>query len=146
MQNDTTSHSYERLLYHIILPRVLPQNKEACTEEIELSLLSRMTENVENSLEWIPQATVRLFTSLTRIHTVRIKQMVSKEINALQPGECFAMFIRRQNTAFMIHMPTDQPDDLKNVTVMTFPGNFSPEKIYEHSGDLQVRGIHSSFL
>lgn len=139
MQNDTTRHHHENLLYHIVLPRVLPQDKAACNEEFELSLLSRMTKNVENSLQWIPPATVRLFTSLQRTHTVLMKDLVSNEINALRPGESFAMFIRRQNTAFMIHMPADQIDGMKNVHVMTFPGNLSPEKIYGSCSDLQVR-------
>lgn len=136
---ETTSDLYETLLHHIVLPRVLPQNKQACGEGIELRLLSRMTENVENSLEWIPPATVRLFISLTRSHSVRTKETVSKEINALKPGESFAMFIRRQNTAFMIHMPKDQSDEMESVIVMTFPGNVSPEQIYRHPSDLQVR-------
>lgn len=145
MQDDTTSSFYENLLHHIVMPRALPQNKQACDEKVELCLLSRMTENIESSSKWIPPATVGLFKSLKTCHTVRTKETISNEISALQAGESFAMFIRRQNTAFMIHMPNDQIGEIGTVIVMTFPGNLSPEQVYAYPSDLQVRRIGSCF-
>lgn len=138
MQNLQTT--FENLLNHVVLPRVLPDGYLKDHEDHELLLLSTMVQTVETNSEWIPSATVRLFQRLKRIHTIsRTPETIANEINLLQPGETFAMFVRRQNTGFMIHMPTEQVSNAeKSVIVLTFPGNLHPKEIYKHSSDLEV--------
>lgn len=56
-------------------------------------------------------------------------------------GDTFAMYVRRQNCAVMIHVPANEMvsvDETKNVIVSTFPGNLHPREIYQHSGDIEV--------
>lgn len=56
-------------------------------------------------------------------------------------GDTFAMYVRRQNCAVMIHVPANEMvsvDETKNVIVSTFPGNLHPREIYRHIGDIEV--------
>lgn len=135
--------TYENLLNHVVLPRVLPEGYLKDHEQQELSLLSIMVQTVEKNCEWIPSATVRLCQCLKRAHMSRTPETVSNEISKLQPGETFAMFVRRQNTGLIIHMPNEQvPNAEKTVTVVTFPGNLHPKEIYNHTSDLEVNIDH----
>lgn len=65
-------------------------------------------------------------------------------------GDTFAMFIRHQNCAIMIHVPANElintADEPENVIVATFPGSLHPRDIYENenSSDLEVI-YHLSF-
>lgn len=128
----------ENLLHHVVLPRVLPQNYPKDYEDQELNLLSRLVRTVENSSQILPIETVELFQRLKRVHMKRTPENISNEINSLKPGDTFAMFIRRQNTAFLIQVPKEPADGIKNVTIATFPGNLHPAKMHESFHDLQV--------
>lgn len=135
-------NKFEYLLYHIVLPRVLPQKKSNDFEHHELLLLSRLNDVIKDCSEWIPLATVRLFNSLKTTHMNRTADFVSKEIRALQPGDTFAMFVRRQNCGLMIYMPIDgntQADKQETVVVTTFPGNLHIKEIYQHQSDIKVK-------
>lgn len=133
-------HSYEELLYHIILPRTLPDAKSENHEKRDLNFLSLMSETIQNLSEKIPSPTVRMFASLNRIYDNRTKETISQEINELKPGEIFAMFVRRQNCGLMIYMPPIDENGCQstNVIVSTFPGNLHPVEIYKYPSDLQV--------
>lgn len=132
--------TFENLLNHVVLPRVLPEGYHKDHEDQEMTLLSIMVQTVEKNSEWIPSATVRLCQRLKRAHMSRTPETVSTEISKLQPGETFAMFVRRQNTGLMIHMPNEQvPNVEKTVNVVTFPGNVHPKEIYDHTSDLEVK-------
>lgn len=134
---------YECLLDHIILPRVLPHSRHRNLLKHESLLLHRMIDTIDNCSKWIPNATVNLFHSMKRVHFSPSKvEIINTEINALRPGGTFAMFVRKQNCGFMIHMPKEQ-DDSKSCTpntviVSTFPGNLHPREIYSHPSDLEV--------
>lgn len=149
MDMEKRQNKYEDLLYHIVLPRLLPQERPKDYEHMDLMLLSHLVDTVENSSEWIPSATVRLFQSLKRTHMNRTSKSISTEINALEPGNSFAMFVRRQNCALMVHMPKEEADvhsdEMKKVIVMTFPANLHPKEVYSHSSDLEVRKLCFSF-
>lgn len=137
-------HDEDELLDHIVLPRVLPQEKSSKLYETELDLMRRMVENIESMAHVIPPKTVELFQRLHRVHMVRTKDNVAQEINDLRPGDTFAMFIRLQHTAIMIHVPSNEKiDDVQNVIVSTIP-TLQPDKIYKHDSDLNV--IFSVFL
>lgn len=139
--------SYENLLNHVVLPRILPEGYLKDHEDQELSLLSNMVHTVERNSEWIPSATVRLCQRLKRAHMSRTPETISNEISQLRPGETFAMFVRRQNTGLMIHMPSEQVSNAeKTVTVVTFPGNLHPKEIYDHTSDLEVNIEHKHQL
>lgn len=126
-------------MHHVILPRVLPQQKSRFLFSTELELLNRMVKNVEHLAESLPPKTVDLFRRLQRVHTECTPQVVSTEINKLRPGDTFAMFVRFQYCAIMIHVPDDeQVDDIQNVIEATFPGCVHPREIYTYDGDIEV--------
>lgn len=142
-EDNNLQSNYENLLTHVVLPRVLPQQTSPDLWQQELDLLSHMSDNVQEMCEWLPPATVRLFESLKKIHMNIRPELVAEEIRMLEPGDTFGMFIRRQNCALMIHMPvegnTNQPTELRNVIISTFPGNIHPKEVYGHSSDIQVQ-------
>lgn len=125
------------MITHVVLPRKLPQARSSCLHEQELGLLKLMSCTVRGLEEWIPPNTLSMMDSLERVHVIQSPQIVTTEINALQPGNTFAMFVRRQNCALMIHLPSTQ-NYLMNAIVSTFPGNLHPDEVYKHSGDLEV--------
>lgn len=137
-------HKEDELLEHIILPRVLPQEKSLKLYETELDLMKKMVENVENMANVIPSKTVEFFQRLHRVHMTCSKENVSCEINTLCPGDTFAMFVRFQHTAIMIHVPSNERiNDVKNVIVSTIP-TLHPGEIYKHDSDFEV--IEQLFL
>lgn len=124
----------EDLLKHVLLPRVLPQEKSANLHGDEMNLMSVMVDNVERMAEYLPKNTVGMFQRLRRIQQMRTGECIANEIKALQPGETFAMFVRRQNCAFMVHKTATG----KDVIVATFPGNLHPKEVYGHRSDIEV--------
>ena len=127
---------------HVILPRYLPQVKPKNFHNEELALLSSMVENVERSAKSLPPNTVNMFRGLGRVHRTLTPAVVSNEICNLEPGNTFAMFVRRQNCAIMIHMPPDRSSD-DRVIVAIFPGNLHPKHISGAESDIEVRGKFS---
>lgn len=139
---------HEALMNHVILPRYLPQNKSTDLHGEELALLSSMVNNIERLKKWIPTNTVKMFESLNRVHRTRMSSVVSKEIRDLTPGKTFAMFVRRQNCAIMIHMPTSgdiNSNQSNRVIVSTFPGNLHPKYIYAVESDIEVSAKMNHF-
>lgn len=132
---------YEYLLQHVVLPRTLPDEYPEYQDDLELRLLKQFVENLENCSNWIPPATVRLFQCLRRTHETRTPENITKEINRLQPGEAFAMFIRQQNTGLLMFMPQEQSNGYgnKDVNIVTFPGNLNLGNIYNYPSDFMVR-------
>lgn len=145
---DFVSSEHEYLLHHVLLPRVLPVKYPENQEELERRLLLYIFESVESCSEWIPPATIRFFQTLQRTHDTPNPENISKQINHLQPGEMFAMFIRQQNTALLIHMPKEQSDtnEIKTVNVVTFPGNLHLEEFYNHPSEFMVISILISII
>lgn len=134
----TIKHDEDVLLHHVILPRVLPQEKSPHLYDVEFNLMIKMVQNVEDLAEFIPPKTVELFQRLHRVHTMCTKETISREINALQPGDTFAMFVRLQYSGFMIHVPLNENvNDVQNVIVSTIP-NLHPDEIYNHETDYEV--------
>lgn len=97
----------------------------------------RMVQNVENLAEYIPASTMKMCRSLSKVHRNRTSVIVSQEIKGLQPGDTFAMFIRRQNCGIMIHMQSN-PQTESKVTVATFPGKLRASSVYGHASDSEV--------
>lgn len=134
----------DMLLNHIILPRHLPQTKSRFFHQTELKLLDQMVENVVNLSDKLPPKTVKLFEKMRKIHHNRSVTNISNEINALQPGDTFAMFVRRQNCVFQIYVPPDAnvaDGKPQCVIVSTFPGNLHPNQVYNCDSDMEVISI-----
>lgn len=127
----------EALLNHVILPRYLPQNKPKDFHSEERALLLGMSQNVGLLSKSLPSNTVNMFERLARVHNTLTPSVVSNEIRNLEPGDTFAMFVRRQNCALMIHMPEKRGDD--RVILAIFPGNLHPKHISGVEGDVEVR-------
>lgn len=126
---------HETLLNHIVLPRFLPQVKSEEFHSEELELLRRMVDNVHSFDDSIPANTMAMLDSMVHIHRNRTENTVSAEINRLEPGRTFAMFIRQQNCTLMIQMQGNAND----VIVATFPGKLHPNKIYGNPSDIEVK-------
>lgn len=132
--------SQDILLDHVLFSRVLPQEKPR--QIYEQMLMIKMVENVENHSKWMPTKTVEMLQRLKKVHLECTPSVISEEINIMEPGDTFAMYVRRQNCAIMIHMPANElvsNEEIRNVIVATFPGNLHPREIYKHDSDLEVR-------
>lgn len=129
---------HEALMDHIILPRFLPQSKSLDFHPQELELLMRMVHNVESLAKFIPANTLKMARSLATVHRNRTADIVAKEINNLKPGETFAMYIRRQNCAIMIHCQSNAQAYANDMIVATFPGRLHPNEVYTNPSDLEV--------
>lgn len=135
----------DMLLPHIILPRCPPQNLSPYLHTTELQLVHKLIETVTELSVNIPEHTVKLFKSLRKIHDGPSPDTdtISSEINALRPGDSFAIFVRRQRWMFMIHVPRNGNENAANrtpheVIIATFPGNVRPSEIYKHESDIEV--------
>lgn len=130
------------LLHHVLLPRFLPHQKQNILYDMEMELLSRMVDLVDVKEDWIPKPTVEMFKSFYNVQADCQPATISGQINRLQPGDTFAMFVNNQNCMFVIYMPsTDdniEPGDSTTVIVATSPGNLNSNGIYSNIGDLEV--------
>lgn len=136
----TFQEKHENLMNHVILPRYLPQMKSL--EEHDLQLMSLMVENVNDKTfsGFIPPNTLKMIRGVAHVHRTLNQEIVSNEIGQLKPGETFAMFVRRQNCAVMIHMPTDiNQNQSDHVIIATFPGNFHPKYLHACESDVEVK-------
>lgn len=129
----------ENLMNHIVLPRYLPQNRSPNFALEELELLKRMVATVESLSDEIPINTMQMMRSLADVHLKPYPKTIRKNIGELQPGGTFAMFVRSQNCALLIHMlPDEAPTDSENIIVATFPGKLHPKEVYGNPSDLEV--------
>lgn len=133
-------------LLHVLLPRVLPQTK-GDLYKTEHDLLNQMVESVRGLSKWLPAKTNKLFQSMKKVHATRTPEIVAQEINALEPGDTFAMFVRFQHCTIMIHIPdNEQPGHIQNAVVCTIAGSLHPDEVYKHDSDIEVRFSSDSYL
>lgn len=132
--------TYESLLNHVILPRSLPKELPENALNDEMVLIAKMTEAVISCTGWIPERIVRNFQRFKRTHSNLIGKTVSQEIDALEPGDTFAVLVKGQQCVFIVHMPLCERDvyGTKMVQIGTFPSTPPLKEIYKCSGDLQV--------
>lgn len=121
------------LLNHVLLPRVLPQQKEGFYDE--QAIVIQFIENIKNVSEWLPVKTVEMMDRLKRVTLESTRTVVSNIIHELDLGDFFAMFIRGQNCTIMFYRPSNQP---QNIIAATFVGNLHPKEIYKHESDIEV--------
>lgn len=132
------THKEDVQLHQVLLPRVLPQEKGDLFK-VEHDLMDLMAKSVEKLAKLLPSKTVKLFRSLQKVHTERTPIIVSNEINALGPGDTFAMFVRFQHSMIMIHIPSDEiSNNIQNAIVATIPGSLHPNEVYNHESDMEV--------
>lgn len=147
MNSDPNLTEHDSLMQHIILPRKLPQKKSPYLYATEFEIMNQMVKTVESLSSWIPPKTVEMFQRLQRVHSECTPETISNEINALQPGDTFAMFVRFQFCAFMIHVPKkEQVNDVQNVIVASIPGSLHPSEIYKHDSDIKVNFVILAFF
>lgn len=127
----------DMLLNYVILPRFLPQEKPEHFHGIELQLIAQVVQSVTKLSGILPSKTIELFQRLGRVHHMVVPNVdeITSQINALRSGDTFAMFVRRQNCAFIIYVP---PNDTEHVIVANFPGNLHPEEVYKYDSDIEV--------
>lgn len=136
---DAELEMQDLLMHHIVLPRILPQQKSPHLNQTEHDLMKDMVETVKNLSSWIPSKTVEMFNRLYKVHTECTSENVSTQINELEPGDTFAMFVRFQRCAIMIHVPPEERvNNVQHVIVATIPGSLHPSEIYEHESDIEV--------
>lgn len=142
---DPNPNLYEEneLLHHVVLPRVLPQEKSENLHSTELEIVKQIV-NISETLkelekEWLPPKTIELLVTLARIHMECTPQTISTNINKLGPGENCAIFVRSQQCVITIHVPLNEKgNDVQNVIVATFPGSLSSSEIYSHDSGIEV--------
>lgn len=130
--------THERLLNHIVLPRYQPQTRSPNFPAEELKLLERMVQSVESLSSFLPLNTLKMARSLAAVHLNLTPSTVTNEINNLQPGETFAMFVRMQNCAIIFHMLANAKANSEELVVVTFPGKLHPKEVYTNPSDLEV--------
>lgn len=131
--------THDILLNHVVLPRVLPQEKSRFIHE--QALVVQFIENVENVSEWLPEKTVEMMDRLKRVTREHTRDVITEIINELEPGDSFSMFVRRQNCAIMFHIPATEEanaPDLLNIVVGTFLGTLHPREIFNHENKIEV--------
>lgn len=144
----TAQQRQDMFLTHVVHPRCLPQHLSQHLDKTELQLLHGVVDIVVDSSGIVPTQTIKLFENLRKIHkTIEVNaNTISSEINALRPGNSFAMLVRRHRWMFMIHVPPSgdvnaadsQPQE---VIVASFPLNLRPSEIYKGNhvdGDIAV--------
>lgn len=127
------------LLNHVLLPRVLPQEKVRFIHE--QTLIIQLIENVENVSEWLPEKTVEMMDRLKRVTRECTRTVVSEIINDLEPGDTFSMFVRRQNCTIMFYIPPTEENSIgepQNIIVATYMGTLHPNEIFKHESDIEV--------
>ncbi|XP_055301272.1 uncharacterized protein LOC129567922 [Sitodiplosis mosellana] len=128
----------DSLIHHVVLPRVLPNKTSENLHETELELIDQFVKIAKDFKEWIPPKTLELLLALQSYHHGCKPLTVWMDINKLGPGDNFAMFIRRQHCAIMIHVPPDEiPNDVQNVIVAAFPGRLHSSEIYHRESDIE---------
>lgn len=138
----------ENLMNQIVLPRYLPQYRTPHFAVEELELLKRLVETVGSLKNDVPINTVQMMRSLDDVHQKPYPKTIRKNIGELQPGGTFAMFVRSQNCALLIHMLPEEeaPADSENIVVATFPGKLHPKEVYGNPSDLEVCRIGNKLL
>lgn len=146
MTTETEMKDHEFILNHVVLPRWLPQEKPPYLKQIKL--MAKMVENVTDLSRILPSNTVNLMKRLRKIHSDGLTgnefmAEISKQIKGLKrPGDTFAMFVRRQNCTFMVHVPTANADlnsdEPQNLILATFPGDMQNSDVYRFDSDLEV--------
>lgn len=133
----------ESLLYHILLPRHIPDHATDDVADQEDAFLVLMSEAIQHSAEWLPLSTVAMFAAFFNVQRMCTADDICRGINGLRPGRTFAMHVRCQNVVFVCHMPAQsktngEPNEETPVIVATFPGRVHASEIYSHPMDLEV--------
>lgn len=143
MAENIVSHSdletQNILLNHVVLPRVLPQEKSRFFHE--QALIIQFVETVEAVSEWLPEKTVEMMDRLKRVTREHTRTVISEIINELEPGDSFSMFVRRQNSTIMFYIPKtadNSTEEPQNIIVATFMGTLHPKEIFKHESDMEV--------
>lgn len=137
--NPADEIKWENVLNHVVLPCVLPDRRSRYFDELKSYVLCEMENSIKDTKI---QKTIDLFARMKRVHETEncSPTVVSAEINALKPGDSFAMFVHRQNCAFMLYvLPNEEPNkEPQSAIVATFPGNLLPGDIYKVESDIEV--------
>lgn len=131
---------YEYLIHQVVFGKEPPKT----SVENERKLLREFIATIVEFQRHIPPQTLRLMQQFQKTLLEPNTEDVCQRINALVPGDTFAMLIRAQDTVFIIHMPDDK-DIFENVHVATFPASFPANVIYGSCGDLKVKSVIFKF-
>lgn len=133
--NDSKLATLQQLLIDVVLPRHIPYEKDTSHFGQELQMLCRMREAVHGLATYLPDETVRMFETFERVHLANSADVTAEEIDQLQPGSTFAMFVRRQNLGFMCYRPKDGAE---SVIVSTFHTRLAAGQVYSYPLDVEV--------
>lgn len=132
----------DTLMYHLVLPRELPQSTAPNLWLREYEMVERMSDLSREWREWLPNQTIQLLTTLKRFHKDRTPEDICKKIIELRPGDNFAIFVRSQHCALVINVPADETaNNVQNVIVSAFPGCLESKEVYSHSSDIEVMTV-----
>lgn len=133
--NDSNVPNTE-LLYHVLLPRFIPQEVRGDFYELELKLLFHFINVARDLYDQAPN----IVNTLREFYIVQKNlspATIHDAIDNLEPGETFAMFIKGQNCALMINMPLNA-NKKRQVIVATFPIGLNRRVVNSDPGDFEV--------
>lgn len=132
---------YGHMLDHVILPRKLSSATTELLPQTEVELLENFidTFRVFHETDIIPDVTKHLFKNLKTLHGRCAKldqKTIAEQIDALEPGQIFGMYVREQNCAILVYAPPDNTDD--QWILSTFHPSLPNAVISGNRSDVQV--------
>lgn len=133
---------HKHMITHVVWPRQLP-SKDNEDSQHETALIALMADTLESfdDADIIPVSTSRLFRGIFNIRSSSDAYTISSEINRLQDGEMFGVFVQQQKCGFSIFIPKSEKlaAQRKTAIVSTFPVWIPNEEIYlEKHSEFQV--------
>lgn len=131
----------DMLLDHVLLPRILLHNTPEELLKTESNIISQMVRIADDwTSKWLSSKTAELLRGLKNFYLGCSPQTVHKTINNLCPGDNFAVFVRAQHCAILIHVPVES--NANDVIVATFPGILKPSEIYSRESGIEVKPFY----
>lgn len=142
---DRNMEDDDMLMDHVLLPRVLSQKSPEKLFNTEVYIINQMTRIADDwATKGLPPKSAELLQMLMTFHIECNPKNISENINNLQPGDNFAMFVREQHCAILFHVPSKENAD--DIIVAVFPGSLDPSEIYIISQDSGIEVRSFSFL
>lgn len=147
---EISNEKFEVFINHIFLPRKI-ENYDLKTDHIFMeSILDFLIETIHNFHRPLSTSTLDLFSQMRRVYqrdgveqTINISE-INLQLNSLQPGKMFGLFLHAQNCGFVAYSPKNG-QKIERV-VSTFQGSLQNEIITSHEGDIQVISNISDFF
>lgn len=138
-----TKDVHMEIVAHVLWPRALPNHEHPEMEKCEKEMLALLSD----VLAWFE--TKNILSSRTRSMIEMLCKMrmspasFHEEVNSLSAGDMLAMYVEKQNSCFVVYMPSSQDQSTnaaKQVIISTFPVRFDIDDIQNNGNScIQVK-------